>query len=90
MAGKSRTRNPRSQQLARNRIVAKRGEKCEKCGSRALIELHHIVRAKDGGTFAEDNCILLCWLCHQKAHGNKPSYKGMDYYNSVRARLGEI
>jgi 5-methylcytosine-specific restriction endonuclease McrA len=90
MAGRTRTRNPRSQQLARNRIVAKRGEKCEKCGSKALIELHHIVRAKDGGTFADENCILLCWLCHQKAHGNKPSYKGMDYYNGVRARLGEI
>ncbi len=90
MAGRAHTRNSASQQSARKRIVAKRGEKCERCGSKAVVELHHIIRAKDGGTFADDNCILLCWLCHQKAHGNKPSRKGMDFYNSVRARLGEI
>lgn len=90
MAGRSRTRNAASQQCARKRIVAKRGEKCEKCGSKALIELYHIVKAKDGGTFADDNCVLLRWLCHQKAHGHKPSRSGIDHYNAARARLGEI
>ena len=90
MAGATRTRNSKSQQQARKRIVAKRGERCEKCGSKALIELHHVTRAKDGGTLSDDNCILLCWLCHQKAHGNKPSKKGLGHYNAARARLGEI
>jgi 5-methylcytosine-specific restriction endonuclease McrA len=85
-----RTRNTASQSLARKRTVAKRGERCEKCGSRALIELHHKVEAKNGGTFADDNCILLCWLCHQKAHGNKPGRKGLTNYNATRVQLGEI
>lgn len=84
------TRNAASQQCARKRTVAKRGDKCESCGSRACVELHHIIEAKDGGTFADDNLILLCWLCHQKAHGNKPSRRGMEFYNGIRARLGEI
>lgn len=90
MAGRKHTRNAASQQCARKRIISQRGERCEKCGSRAIVELHHIIEAKDGGTFADDNCILLCWLCHQKAHGNKPGRKGLDSYNAERSRLGEI
>ncbi len=89
MAGRSRTRNSKSQQQARKRIIAQRGEKCERCGSKVLIELHHIARAKDGGTFADENCILLCWLCHQKAHGNKPTRKGLEYYEACRHYAGE-
>jgi len=90
MAGRKHSRNGKSQQCARKRIVAKRGEKCEQCGSKVQIELHHIKPMKEGGYHDDDNCILLCWLCHQKAHGNKVTYKGLDYYNAERRRLGEI
>ena len=90
MAGRKHSRNSKSQQLARNRIVAKRGERCEKCGSRAGVELHHIKPMEDGGYHDEDNCILLCWMCHQKAHGNKVSHKGIEFYNAMKRSVGEI
>ena len=66
-----RTRNAASQELARKRIVKQRGLRCEWCGETRLIELHHIKRAVDGGTFDNDNLLLLCEDCHLKAHGKK-------------------
>ena len=68
-------RNAASQQLARKRLVKKRGEVCEWCGSTKLIELHHIIEAVNGGTFAHDNLLLLCFDCHLKAHGKQKRVK---------------
>ena len=64
-------RNPRSQELARKRIINKRGHKCEVCGYTGYIELHHIVQMINGGYHDEDNVILLCEKCHADAHGYK-------------------
>jgi hypothetical protein len=67
-----RTRNAASQQCARKRTIKQRGNKCERCGyPGGFIELHHIVEAVDGGTFADENLLLLCELCHCEAHGWK-------------------
>ena len=72
-------RNAASQQLARKRLVKKRGEQCEWCGETRYIELHHIVEVQHGGTFEEGNLLLLCMLCHMKAHGHKPK-RALNYY----------
>ena len=69
--------------------MAKRGDKCEQCGSRAGVDLHHIKPMKEGGTHDDDNCILLCWMCHQKAHGHKVSHKGIAYYENIKRWIGE-
>jgi len=90
MAGRKHTRNAASQQCARKRIIAKRGDRCEWCGSRAGVDLHHIIEAKDGGTFADDNLLLLCWMCHQKAHGHKVSHKGRAMYDMMKRLAGEV
>jgi 5-methylcytosine-specific restriction endonuclease McrA len=68
---RKRTRNSRSQELARKRIIKARGKKCELCGYEGYVELHHIVEAVNGGTFTDDNLILLCEKCHAEAHGWK-------------------
>jgi len=51
----------------RLRLVSERGEACEQCGVASPVELHHIIPARAGGTLDDDNCILLCDECHQKA-----------------------
>lgn len=64
-------RNMASQECARKRIIKKRGKKCEKCGYTGYIELDHIIEVKNGGTFADDNLMLLCEKCHADKHGYK-------------------
>ena len=73
----SKKRNMASQQWARKRIIKKRGNTCEHCGYPGYVELHHIIEVCYGGTFADDNLLLLCELCHAEAHGNK-KHKYMD------------
>lgn len=65
------TRNMKSQQIHREKTIKKRGNKCEKCGYTGYVELHHIIEAQHGGTFAADNLMLLCEKCHADAHGRK-------------------
>lgn len=80
----SKNRNAARQQSAKWRLVRKRGGCCEECGGTIAVELHHVIRVADGGTFAEDNLRLLCWPCHQKAHGNEPSEKGLQFHNFIQ------
>lgn len=72
-----RTRNAKSQELARKRIIAVRGNRCEKCGYDGYIELHHIKRAVDGGSFKDENLLLLCEMCHAEV-GNIKKKKFID------------
>ena len=61
------TRNPASQQLARVRTLKARGSVCEYCSFEGYVELHHLIRAVDGGTFDDSNLVLLCVPCHKIA-----------------------
>ncbi len=42
--------------------------KCERCGSRTKVELHHILPVSMGGTDTPDNHLWLCRCCHVKEH----------------------
>ncbi len=54
-------------QEVRERLKAQRGERCETCGNRGRVILHHIVERKDGGApFAPSNLIFQCDPCHGK------------------------
>ena len=65
-------RNTGKQQIIREKVLRQRGCQCEECGAICQVELHHIVPVADGGTFDDDNLILLCAVCHLKAHGKTP------------------
>jgi 5-methylcytosine-specific restriction endonuclease McrA len=41
---------------------------CEVCGSSYLLEKHHVKTVGSGGPDSDDNLILLCFICHRKAH----------------------
>lgn len=52
-----------------NRILKERKEeigKCELCGSRRGLELHHCIPLSLGGEDTDENLILLCYGCHAK------------------------
>ena len=61
------TRNQASQQLARQRMLKRYGSKCQHCGQEGYVELHHLVRPQNGGTFDYWNLILLCKPHHYQA-----------------------
>lgn len=48
-------------------IIKARGFRCEICGSQKDLELHHLNYKNFGNEQAED-VMLLCKLCHKKAH----------------------
>jgi hypothetical protein len=62
------TRNARTQYDTRKRLIQTRGERCEVCGAKGPVEMHHKNRWVDGGTYDNDNLILLCGPCHKAAH----------------------
>jgi 5-methylcytosine-specific restriction endonuclease McrA len=59
-------------------LITIRGSKCEKCSKKTnRLQVHHLTYARIYNELAED-LILLCGICHQKAHGlikDKPTKK---------------
>ena len=54
----------------RNKVFARDGYKCLKCGSTEDLQLDHIIPFSEGGTTEEENLQTLCKLCNLKK-GNK-------------------
>lgn len=68
-----KTRNAARQQQRRKQVLAQRGSVCEHCGLEGVVEMHHKVRAVDGGGFDDSNLELLCVPCHQRADRREAS-----------------
>jgi 5-methylcytosine-specific restriction endonuclease McrA len=49
-------------------ILERDGWRCQCCGSRAGLEVHHITPRSQLGHDAEENLITLCWNCHRRIH----------------------
>jgi 5-methylcytosine-specific restriction endonuclease McrA len=47
--------------------------RCEQCGARERLELHHRGHPKDTSLF---NCIVLCADCHAAEHKRRRHYRG--------------
>ena len=45
-------------------VKAERGARCERCGSTADLDLHHLKARRYGGQDTKDNAELLCEPCH--------------------------
>lgn len=48
--------------------------RCQACGSRTNLQVHHIQLRSQSGDDAEANLITLCSDCHQKIHSNRAFY----------------
>ena len=55
----------------RNEVVEERGNKCERCGSKEFLQVHHKQYLKDKLAWEYENDMLecLCGGCHMKEHG---------------------
>jgi ATP-dependent DNA helicase RecQ len=67
------TKNPRlnldakSFQSLRRSVLKRDGWRCQSCGSRAGLEVHHIPK-RSWDTIQKKNLITLCWECHRQIH----------------------
>lgn len=53
--------------------------KCVLCDTQQSLHLHHIIyRSKDKSKINDiNNCVILCFTCHELVHSNKKKYKPM-------------
>lgn len=83
---------------AKREALRTRPGACEVCGwvppsvrgvpLSGILNLHHIVPLRRGGSSDPDNLILLCATCHSIAHAGMPSTTGrMEYCNADELRL---
>ena len=48
-------------------VLARAGWRCQACGSRARLDVHHVVkRAQGGSDFDLDRLVALCRVCHDR------------------------
>lgn len=56
--------------IRRKEILNKKGYVCSKCGSTLYLQVHHLryVWGKMAWEYKDKDLIVLCSLCHEKAH----------------------
>lgn len=59
---------PKLYDQLRHQVLRRDGWKCQCCGSRANLEVHHNDFRSHGGNDAEENLITLCAVCHSLVH----------------------
>ncbi len=52
----------------KRRILERDGWRCQQCGRRDQLQVHHIVRRSQTGYDQEQNLITLCSDCHCALH----------------------
>ncbi|EMA68834.1 pCQ3_20 [Halorubrum aidingense JCM 13560] len=64
----------------RNAVLDRDGNKCRRCGSTEILEVHHIIPYSRGGKDEVQNLATLCQECHRAAtltrssSGEVPAY----------------
>lgn len=78
----------------RLKIINERGKKCEKCGNKKYLEIHHLTY---DNVFNEtrNDVMVLCDLCHRKEHNIKRIKNGNftiteKHLNSLITKQGYI
>ena len=55
--------------------VKERDKRCALCGrSDRPFHLHHVTLRSQGGKHTTDNCLMLCYVCHEKVHSRPNKY----------------
>ena len=52
----------------RSQIMQRDGWRCQICGCRVFLEVHHLKTRGRGGDDAETNLVTLCRMCHGILH----------------------
>jgi len=60
--------NPEAYQELCRQVLKRDGWRCQQCGSRTNLQVHHIQLRSQSGDDAEGNLITLCSECHDQIH----------------------
>ncbi len=52
----------------KDRVLERDGWKCQCCGSRMNLQIHHLVRRSQLGSDEANNLMTLCACCHHRLH----------------------
>jgi 5-methylcytosine-specific restriction endonuclease McrA len=55
----------------RLKVLERDNWRCQLCGARSNLQVHHIVYRSHGGPDSEDNLITACVTCHEQIHLGK-------------------
>jgi 5-methylcytosine-specific restriction endonuclease McrA len=61
--------DPESYERLRQQVLRRDGWRCQCCGSKSNLEVHHKDLRSQGGDDSEENLITLCVECHSILHG---------------------
>jgi len=65
----SRSRlDPESYERLRLQVLRRDNWRCQSCGAKANLEVHHQEFRSHSGDDSEQNLITLCGRCHREAH----------------------
>jgi 5-methylcytosine-specific restriction endonuclease McrA len=67
----------------RNQVLHRDGWRCQSCGTRSNLEVHHKEFRSHSGDDSEENLITLCTPCHDAVHRGAQAY----HLRGGRARL---
>lgn len=59
------------------KAVLERDKCCVLCHSTVALQLHHIDGRSRLKTNDINNCVMLCYICHQRVHENQKRFRPM-------------
>lgn len=77
----SKNKNPSGAEYDNMKCFIRARDKhtCQHCGkSNCILEVHHKIQRKDGGTNKANNLITLCKKCHKEHHNGKINVNGIN------------
>jgi hypothetical protein len=63
--------DPQVYERLREQVLHRDSWRCQSCGSRTNLEVHHKEFRSQGGNDSEENLITLCVVCHSLAHRDR-------------------
>lgn len=63
--GNEDIRYPENWHKLRGHVLWRDGYRCQRCGAKTTLQVHHIRPIYKGGTHHPNNLITLCKRCHQ-------------------------
>jgi 5-methylcytosine-specific restriction endonuclease McrA len=60
--------DPEAYQQLHQQVLRRDGWRCQQCGSRTNLQVHHIKPRTQAGDDVEENLITLCSECHRGLH----------------------
>jgi 5-methylcytosine-specific restriction endonuclease McrA len=57
-----------SYESLRQEVLLRDGWRCQSCGARSNLEVHHREFRSHSGADTEENLITLCTACHARVH----------------------